>query len=242
MTWLPAERSCTINRILLTVTSILTVVPFVFGHTTGRQTGTASVASAISIITAGSQGSGAQPELMKLGQESGQAAGVEGPFRYMWVRPGAGWQALSSRNAPSKFQGQVISGNRRADTRRRSKRRRAPHKLIPACLAPSVQQLRTILYFGLARPAGTVSEAEWEAFVRDEVTPRFPEGLTAWEVDGQWRRADGKIIRERSKVLLLVHADTPTARARIEALIARYKGSFEQESVLWETIPVCVMF
>jgi hypothetical protein len=87
-----------------------------------------------------------------------------------------------------------------------------------------------------------VSEEEWQGFVRDEVTPRFPEGLTAWEVDGQWRRGDGKIIRERSKVLLLVHPDTSVARTRIAALIARYKEVFEQESVLWETTPVCVVY
>jgi hypothetical protein len=113
---------------------------------------------------------------------------------------------------------------------------------LPACTPPAVAQLRTILYFGLARPAGTVSEAEWQAFVRAEVTPRFPEGLTAWEVDGQWRGADGVVIRERSKVLLLVHADTPAAQEAVRALIARYKQAFEQESVLWETIPVCAVF
>ncbi len=111
-----------------------------------------------------------------------------------------------------------------------------------ACTPPATAQLRTILYFGLARPAGTISEQEWQAFVRQEVTPRFPEGLTVWEVDGQWRGADGRIIEERSKVLLLVHPDTPTARAAILSLIQHYKQAFEQESVLWETTPVCVMF
>ena len=111
-----------------------------------------------------------------------------------------------------------------------------------SCTPPAAGHIRTILYFGLARPAGTVSEGEWQAFVRDEVTPRFPEGLTTWEVDGQWRRGDGQIVRERSKVLLLVHGETPMARAAIQELIVRYKQAFEQESVLWETTPVCVMF
>lgn len=111
-----------------------------------------------------------------------------------------------------------------------------------ACTPPATAHLRTILYFGLARPAGTISEQEWQAFVRQEVTPRFPEGLTVWEVDGQWRGADGRIIEERSKVLLLVHPDTPTAREAILSLIQHYKQAFEQESVLWETTPVCVMF
>lgn len=111
-----------------------------------------------------------------------------------------------------------------------------------SCQTPAVRHLRTILYFGLARPAGTVSEAEWQAFVRDEVTPRFPEGLTVWEVSGQYRQANGMIIRERSKVLLLVHADTPAAHEKVESLVARYKQMFEQESVLWETATICVIF
>lgn len=55
----------------------------------------------------------------------------------------------------------------------------------PACALPAAPQLRTILYFGLARPAGTITEREWQEFVRDEVTPRFPDRLTVWEVDGQ---------------------------------------------------------
>jgi hypothetical protein len=61
-------------------------------------------------------------------------------------------------------------------------------------------------------------------------------------VDGQWRTGAGVILRERSKVLLLVHADSAEARAAIEALIARYKALFEQESVLRETAPVCASF
>ena len=118
----------------------------------------------------------------------------------------------------------------------------APMPLPHTCTAPAVAHLRTLLYFGLARPAGTVSEAEWQAFVREEVTPRFPEGLTSWEVAGQWRRADGVIIQERSKALLLVHSDTEAARSAIQALILRYKQLFEQESVLWETSPICAVF
>jgi hypothetical protein len=50
------------------------------------------------------------------------------------------------------------------------------------------------------------------------------------------------ITSERSKVLLLVHPETPNSRAAIEALISRYKKLYEQESMMWETLPVCVAF
>lgn len=100
-------------------------------------------------------------------------------------------------------------------------------------------QLKTTLYFGGARPKGSVSELEWQLFMRDEVTSRFPNGTTVWDAEGQWRGSEGKISHERTKVLLLVHPDTEQARQAIRAVIDRYRKAFQQESVLWETSQVC---
>ena len=108
----------------------------------------------------------------------------------------------------------------------------------PQC-GSAAPQVRTTLYFGLSKQKGSVSELEWQMFLRDEVTSRFPDGLTTWEADGQWRSADGAIGHERSKVLLVVHPDTPAARTSVQSVIERYRKSFEQESVLWETARVC---
>jgi hypothetical protein len=108
------------------------------------------------------------------------------------------------------------------------------------CGASSSAQLRTTLYFGLARPKGSVSELEWQIFLRDEVTKRFPEGLTVWGAEGQWRNPAGTIDHEQSKVLLLVHPDTAAARQSVQAVIETYRKSFEQQSVLWESARVCV--
>jgi len=100
-------------------------------------------------------------------------------------------------------------------------------------------QLRTTLYFGGSRPKGSVSELEWQLFLRDEVTPRFPNGMTVWDAEGQWRGAEGNIGHERTKVLLLVHPNTEQARQAIRTVIEKYRKAFEQESVLWETSQVC---
>ena len=102
--------------------------------------------------------------------------------------------------------------------------------------------MRTTLYFGLNRKAGNISESQWKSFLRQEVTPRFPQGLTVWQAGGQWRRSDGAIVRERSKVLLLVHDEKAEVRSSVTAIIERYKQLFEQESVLWETARVCAAF
>ena len=108
----------------------------------------------------------------------------------------------------------------------------------PQCGTASAQ-VRTTLYFGLSKQKGSVSELEWQMFLRDEVTTRFPDGLTVWEAEGQWRQSDGTIGHERSKVLLLVHPDTPAARTSVQSVIERYRKGFDQESVLWETARVC---
>ena len=108
------------------------------------------------------------------------------------------------------------------------------------CGVASTAQLRTTLYFGTNRPTGTVSELEWQIFVRDEVTTRFPEGLTVWDAHGQWKDPAGAIAQERSKVLLIVHGDSEKARNAVQEVITRYRKVFEQQSVLWETARVCV--
>ncbi len=87
------------------------------------------------------------------------------------------------------------------------------------CGASSAPQIRTTLYFGLSRPKGSVSELEWQIFLRDEVTKRFPDGLTVWQAEGQWLSPVGSIDREQSKVLLLVHPDTAAARQSVQTVI-----------------------
>ncbi len=108
------------------------------------------------------------------------------------------------------------------------------------CGTASAAQVRTTLYFGLSRPKGSVSELEWQIFLRDEVTRRFPDGLTVWEAEGQWLTPTGSIDHEQSKVLLLVHADTAAARQSVQAVIQAYRKAFDQQSVLWESSRVCV--
>lgn len=120
-----------------------------------------------------------------------------------------------------------------------SEQRQASSSADPVCGSTSQSQVRTTLYFGMSRPTGAVSELEWQLFLRDEVTPRFPDGLTVWDAQGQWNGRRG-IEQERSKVLLLVHPDAAKAHAAVLELIDHYRKKFDQESVLWETAKVCV--
>jgi hypothetical protein len=89
------------------------------------------------------------------------------------------------------------------------------------------------LYFGTAQPGGLVSEADWAAFLEDVVTPRFPQGLTVWSANGQWRDRAQRINRERTFVLEVVHPPQPAADAALKEIVAEYRRRFAQESVLW---------
>jgi hypothetical protein len=111
------------------------------------------------------------------------------------------------------------------------------------CPANASAMARLELYFGLSKPAGgAVSDAEWDAFVASEVTPRFPDGLTILSGYGQWRNAAQAIVREQSRVLVILYAPAPDAEARIEEIRAAYKAAFAQESVMRIDSASCVSF
>jgi Protein of unknown function (DUF3574) len=93
---------------------------------------------------------------------------------------------------------------------------------------------RTELFFGSAQPDGsTVSEQEFRLFLDQEVTPRFPDGLTLLVGLGQFRHASGVVVQERSMLLVLLYpSNEPDRVGRIEAIRDAYKRRFRQESVL----------
>ena len=105
------------------------------------------------------------------------------------------------------------------------------------------QMQQTTLYFGLNRPAGAqITGNEWQQFVDQDVTPRFRDGLTVFDARGQWLGNDGKVAREPSKALMLIHGKDAQSEKNIEALRGIYKSRFAQESVMRVDQPVCVQF
>jgi hypothetical protein len=89
------------------------------------------------------------------------------------------------------------------------------------------------LFFGRNIPAGgTVSDAQWDAFVRDAVTPRFPKGLTVWQGKGQWLDPRGNVVHEDVYVVEIVHDPNPADEAAIAAIAAEYKKRFGQDAVM----------
>ena len=91
--------------------------------------------------------------------------------------------------------------------------------------------------------AEVVTDEAWREFLAEEVTPRFPDGLTVLDANGQWRGDDDdEILRERSKVLLILAPPGNDARDNIDEVADAYTSQFRQDSVLISTKETCVTF
>lgn len=107
------------------------------------------------------------------------------------------------------------------------------------------RMVRDDLYFGASMPDGArVTAQEWGRFVTREIAPRFPAGFTVTRSTGQWQMADGEIVREPTRVVTIVYPETlrePTDQS-VRRIIARYRETFRQESVMRATSVVDVTF
>lgn len=95
--------------------------------------------------------------------------------------------------------------------------------------------LKTDLFFGMDKGDGTVvTDEEWDEFLKDKVTPRFPDGFTILESYGQYKDNSGKIVRERSRVIVILYPMNKrrSSSRKLEEIRNEYKKRFKQESVL----------
>ena len=110
------------------------------------------------------------------------------------------------------------------------------------CRAQEQPAIVDSLYFGTATPSGRVSGDDWQQFLTDVITPRFPEGLTAWAAAGQWRNASGELQKEESYVLHVVHKDEAKYERAVREIVDDYKTRFRQEAVLRVRSATCISF
>ncbi len=99
------------------------------------------------------------------------------------------------------------------------------------------------LFFGrdvAGRPS--VGDEDWRKFLDEEITPRFPDGLTVEDAAGQWKGAGGVVAREASKHLTIVLAGTADEAAKLNAIRDSYKRRFRQDSVLLLETQSCGSF
>lgn len=103
--------------------------------------------------------------------------------------------------------------------------------------------VETMLFLGMARPGGAVSEDEFTRFVETEVAARWKEGFTILPGHGLWYSEQRRITeREPSRVLVRFHDGSPDASFGIEAIRAAYINAFEQDAVLRTDRLTCADF
>ena len=119
----------------------------------------------------------------------------------------------------------------------------ALHADTPPCPAGTDRWTEYRLFFG--RSQGTsevVTDEAWREFLAVEITPRFPDGLSVMDAAGQWRGASGTIVRERSKLVLILAESGASGLQRTDEIAQAYRQAFGQESVLRVVTTACVSF
>jgi hypothetical protein len=105
------------------------------------------------------------------------------------------------------------------------------------------QQVAELLFGRKIGDRIAVSEAKWAGFVDREITPRFPDGVTVFNITGQWRDADrNRIVREPGKLVMIVLPGKDDDLERLNQVTAAYKRRFRQQSVGVILRPACVSF
>jgi hypothetical protein len=111
-------------------------------------------------------------------------------------------------------------------------------------LAGQKQMAMAQLFFGLAVPGrGPVNAKEWQRFTARTLSRYFPDGFTAYDGAGQWMDTNThRIVRERSKVVVVVAGDDASFAKSIAAVTDAYRSAFRQQSVGVVTQTACAAF
>lgn len=93
--------------------------------------------------------------------------------------------------------------------------------------------IKVDLFFGRNIPGGgEISQEQFQEFINNVITPRFPAGLTVFDTFGQFQNSVGTIVREPSKTVTLLLEDTLENELFINEIVKAYVQRFNQESVL----------
>lgn len=114
-------------------------------------------------------------------------------------------------------------------------------KTVAAACPAGQEQLRTVhLFLGKRDTAWPVRDADLKQFVDDEITPRFPDGVTVLDGGGQWKGPEDQLLRDAAKVVTFILPAGSDFLERIDAVRTAYQTRFRQESVLVVARPGCV--
>jgi hypothetical protein len=114
-----------------------------------------------------------------------------------------------------------------------------------ACPFPDQKPMLVVqMFFGLnILHHHAVTPAEWNEFLKQTVTPLFPDGFTVYDAYGQWLSPTShRVSRDPTKVMVIATADTSEVRAKVAQVSETYRRLFHQESVGVVSLSECGAF
>lgn len=112
------------------------------------------------------------------------------------------------------------------------------------CLEGTESYTEYRLFFGRGdgHDPMAVSEDAWSEFLEDTVTEQFPDGITVLDARGQYTDSTGTLIKEYTKVLIILVSPDSDSAPKIDTIIEKYKQRFAQGAVLRQVINTCASF
>lgn len=109
--------------------------------------------------------------------------------------------------------------------------------------ATKAQWLRTEIYCGRGIPAGgQVSEQQFADFLDKVVTKEFPKGMTVFDAYGQMEKTSGTIVKQPTKVILVVHEKSGENSAKVQKVAEEYRSKFGNPQVMHISSPTEPVF
>ncbi len=103
--------------------------------------------------------------------------------------------------------------------------------------------IKTEIYFGRDIPgAQEISRGAWGEFLNRVITPRFPKGLTVYDAYGQMQRENGRIDKQSTWVVILVHPEDPAIDKAVQAVIDEFRKQFKGAQVMLLNAPTTAQF
>ena len=110
---------------------------------------------------------------------------------------------------------------------------------VTAAVTAPAEWVKTEIYFGRDLPGGQeISRWAWADFMDKVLTRHFPKGLTVYEAYGQMQHVDGRIEKQSTWVVAVVHPKNPAIDKTIQEIIDAFRKQFNKAQVVYVSTPV----
>ena len=112
-------------------------------------------------------------------------------------------------------------------------------ELATAPVKTPAEWVKAEIYFGRDLPAGQeISRWAWADFMDKVLTRHFPKGLTVYEAYGQMQHANGRIEKQSTWVVAVVHPKDPATDKAIQEIIDAFRRQFNKAQAVYVSTPV----